>query len=57
MKDCWPELVVQTLAAINARWWGFSIGDGLSAGGSLFDGGSNSTADSTVGFIFWPRPR
>jgi len=52
-----PELVVQTLAAINFLQWRFSVGGGLSANenfyadGSLFDGGSPCIGGSTVGCI------
>ena len=57
IKKSWPEMVVQTLAAIKLCRWFFPFGDGLSFGGSLFDSGSPSDADSTVVWIFGLRPR
>ena len=53
-----PELVVQTLAAINVRRWSFpAVGSfsavgGLSAGGSPSFGGTPSAGGSTVGSTF-----
>ena len=52
----WPELVLQTLTAINVRRWSFPVAV-FSADGSLSDGGIPSTSGSMVGCIFELRPQ